>query len=435
MCFIALLLFFLRFVPFFTIVFLPQIYANKYSTKCLAKVTRVTLVSMGKTVSEILDRRSIKVLPDVASLEARAAKGPLRIYLGVDPTGTRLHLGHSIAMRLLNDFAEAGHEAIYLFGTGTVLVGDPSLRSEARELISEEEIQANIGTWKDQAQKIINLDNVDIKKNGDWITKLSLTDLIGLMSKVSAVQLFKRESFTRRLEEGNTVWYHETLYPMLQGYDSVVMDVDAEIGGTDQEFNMLMGRELQKKINNKEKWVIEVPMIVGTDGQQMSKTSGNCVWMDDTPEDTYGKLLSLPDEHIWDYLRLVTDVPLDEIAELKQAVDNGGNPKDAKARLAREVVTLLHSADAATNAEQAWQKQFSEGNLPDDIAEKQTATGEREVADLLTELDLASSKSEARRLLDQGGVKQNQTRVASETIDVKSGDVIQVGKRRFIKIQ
>jgi tyrosyl-tRNA synthetase len=394
----------------------------------------VTLVSMSKSIKEILERRSIKVLPDINGLERKATNSKIRIYLGVDPTGSRLHLGHTISMRILNDFAKAGHEAIYLFGTGTVQVGDPSLRSEARKLISDEVINKNIETWKVQASKIIDLDKVEIRQNGDWINKLNLSDMIQLMSKVSAVQLFKRESFTRRVEQGNTVWYHETLYPLLQGYDSVVMDVDAEIGGTDQEFNMLVGRELQKKINNKDKWVIENPMIVGTDGKQMSKSSGNCVWLDDKPEDIYGKLMRLPDEHIWEYLRLVTDVDLAEITQLKSDVENGGNPKVAKDRLAYEVVSFLHTDAAADEAKAGFKKQFSDGGLPDDIPKKSTELGERNLYELLVELELASSKSEARRLLEQGGVKQNQQKLSSEEITVSENDIIQVGKRKFIQI-
>ena len=213
------------------------------------------------------------------------------------------------------------------------------------------------------------------------------------------------------------------------------MDVDAEIGATDQEFNMLMGRELQKKINNKEKWVIENPMIVGTDGRPMSKSSGNCVWLDDSPEDIYGTLLSLPDEHIWQYLRLVTDIPIDEIDALENDVKNGANPKDAKSRLAREVVKMLHDENSAQSAELAWQKQFSKGELPDDIPTIEIKNGEWLIQNLLIELNLVESKSEGRRMLEQGGVKINQAKVVNETVAVSSGDIVQVGKRKFVKIK
>lgn len=265
----------------------------------------------------LLTRRVAKVLPDKAGLTKLMSDRKIRLYQGFDPTGARLHLGHSVGLRKLKEFAEAGHEVIFLFGTGTVLVGDPSLRDTARTFITEEDIEENIADWKRQAGKIIDFTKVKILKNGDWIGKLTIRDIINLGSKLSAVQLFKRESFTRRIKAGDTVWYHETMYPLLQGYDSVVMDVDLEVGGTDQEFNMLVGRELQKKMNNREKWVLTTPMIVGTDGRQMSKTSGNCVWLDDEPSEMFGKLMRLPDEHMWSYLELVTDVPMDEIKNLE----------------------------------------------------------------------------------------------------------------------
>lgn len=365
------------------------------------------------------------------------AKRKLRLYNGIDPTGSRLHLGHSIPLRKLREFADAGHHVTLLFGTGTVLVGDPSLRDSAREQIAADEIESNISGWKVQAAKILDFDKVKIVKNGDWISKLTLRDLIELGSKVSAVQLFKRESFTRRLARGDTVWFHETMYPLLQGYDSVVMDVDLEIGGTDQEFNMLMGRELQKKINNHEKWVMTVPMIVGTDGRQMSKTSGNCVWLDDTPEEMYGKLMRLPDEHIWSYLELVTNVPTEEIGELQKNIKAGGNPKDAKTRLAREVVTMYHSAKDADHAEEHFERLFSSGKAPrdNDLTEKKVKGGQWKVTELLVAIEAAPSKSQARRLLDQGAIALNGKKLDAEKVGIDDGSTLQVGKRGFYKLR
>ena len=239
-------------------------------------------------ITYILTRRVEKILPDKHKLEELMASRKIRVYFGVDPTATKLHLGHTVGLRKLQEFASAGHEAILLFGTGTVLVGDPSLRSQARKPITQDEIEANISTWKKQVSPIIDFDAVTLKQNGDWLLKLTFKDLVHIASHISAVQLFKRESFQRRIDAGNTVWYHETMYPLLQGYDSVAMDVDLEIGGSDQEFNMLIGRELLRKMKNKEKYVLTTPMILGTDGQQMSKTTGNCVWLDDTSGDMLG---------------------------------------------------------------------------------------------------------------------------------------------------
>jgi tyrosyl-tRNA synthetase len=384
---------------------------------------------------ELLTRRVARVLPDAKGLERLMDKRRIRLYNGIDPTGSRLHLGHTIPLKKIMEFARAGHEVKLLFGTGTVLVGDPSLREHARELIDESQIDKNIAGWKQQVSRIIDFKKVKIVKNGDWITKLTIKDIIELGSKVSAVQLFKRESFTRRIKAGDTVWYHETMYPLLQGYDSVVMDVDLEVGGTDQEFNMLMGRELQKKINGREKWVLTTPMIVGTDGRQMSKTSGNCVWLDDTPEDMYGKLMRLPDEHVWDYLELVTDIPVSELGDLKKQVAGGLNPREAKARLAREVVTIYHDARSAEAAEEHFDRLFRDGQLPVDIPEKKVRHAEWQTDALLVELGLAASKSEARRLIAQGAVRINQQKFDAETITPQAGDTIQAGKRKFVKIK
>ncbi len=380
---------------------------------------------------DILSRRVAKVLPDPKGLEKLMSKRKIKLYQGFDPTGTRLHLGHSVGLRKLMEFARAGHEVIFLFGTGTVLVGDPSLREHARELITEETIEKNITDWKKQAAKIVDFDKVKILKNGDWLTKLTIKDIIKIGSQISAIQLFKRESFNRRLEAGDTVWFHETMYPLLQGYDSVVMDVDLEIGGTDQEFNMLMGRELQKKMNNREKWVLETPMIVGTDGKPMSKTSGNCVWLDDEPSEMYGKLMRLPDEHIWQYLELVTDLDGAQIKKLESAND----PRAAKARLAREVVSIYHSKKAADEAASGFDSQFKKGELPDKIQEVQLATSNWQLDELLVKAGLTSSKSEARRLVAQGGVRLNQKKLETEEVKITRGDVLQVGKRKFVRIK
>ncbi|OGC67471.1 tyrosine--tRNA ligase, partial [candidate division WWE3 bacterium RIFCSPLOWO2_02_FULL_53_10] len=214
-----------------------------------------------------------------------------------------------IGLRKLMDFANLGHEVIFLFGTGTVLVGDPSLRDSGRKGITQEEIEKNIKDWKRQAAPLVDFEKVAIKQNGDWLVPLTLKDIIKIASNISALQLFKRDMFQRRLRRGDTVWYHETMYPLLQGYDSVVMDVDLEVGGTDQEFNMLIGRDLQRKMNNKEKYVLCTPMILGTDGKQMSKSSGNCVWLDDSPQDMFGKIMSMPDNQTVPYLTLVTNLP------------------------------------------------------------------------------------------------------------------------------
>lgn len=385
--------------------------------------------------NDLLARRVAKVLPSGDNLAKLMAKRKIRLYQGFDPTGTRLHLGHAVGLKKLMEFAHAGHEVIFLFGTGTVIVGDPSQRDSGRKLITQSEIDENIKDWQRQAAKIVDFNKVTIKRNGDWLLKLGIKDLVEIASNVSAVQLFKRESFQRRLDKSDTVWFHETMYPLLQGYDSVAMDVDLEIGGTDQEFNMLMGRELLKKMKNKEKYVLTTPMIVGTDGQQMSKSSGNCVWLDDSPSEMYGKLMRLPDSEIISYLTNVTDVPADDIKTIEADLKSGKNPKEAKVRLAIEVVSMLHSNSEAEKAAADFDAQFKDGAIPSNIPIIKLKSNKWEVVELLTEAQLVSSKSEARRILAQNGAKLNGQVLKDETISVDTDDVLQVGKRKFAKIR
>lgn len=391
-------------------------------------------------INQLLTRRTEKVLPSPEDLKDVLKKRKISLYFGVDPTATKLHLGHTIGLRKLQEFANLGHHAILLFGTGTVLVGDPSLRAEARKPITQEEIEQNISTWKQQVSAILDFDSVTIKKNGDWLLKLTYKDIITIASHISAVQLFKRESFQRRIEKGNTVWYHETMYPLLQGYDSVAMDVDLEIGGTDQEFNMLIGRELQRKMNNREKFVLMTPMILGTDGKQMSKTSGNCVWLTDTAEDMFGKLMSIPDEQIVPYMELVTDISLSRVKEVKTALSSGKlHPLDAKKELALDVVTQFHGVAGAKGAKENFEKTIQRGEVPSDIpmfkisALKEGAT----IVDLLEQSQSVSSRGEAKRLIEQNAVSTNQlpiTNVQFSMENLKQGDIIKAGKRKWIRL-
>lgn len=389
---------------------------------------------MSLNTDALFKRRVARVLPNEQSLNALIKQRKIKVYQGFDPTAPRLHLGHTIGMKKLMDFANAGHEVIFLFGTGTVMAGDPSLRDKPREPITEKQVDENIKNWQRQASLVVDFDKIKIKKNHEWLGKMTLGDIIELGSHVSAVQLFKRESFTRRLKAGNTVWYSETMYPLLQGYDSVFMDVDLEIGGTDQEFNMLMGRELQAKINKREKFVLVTPMIMGTDGQPMSKTSGNCIWLDDSPDEKFAKLMALHDDLIIEYLTHLTDMSLDSVGDYAKRLVKGENPRDIKKVMAHQVVAELHGTDAASNAQDNWVNQFSEGKLPDDIPSVQHQLGSVDISKLLVKTGLASSLSDARRLRQQGGVKLNGQTLSGSTVAIKDGDVLQAGKRRFVRI-
>ncbi|MDP2637315.1 MAG: tyrosine--tRNA ligase [bacterium] len=381
---------------------------------------------------DIVERQVVEVLPSKSGLLSLMEKRKVRLYLGVDPTGSNLHLGHAIALRKLQQFADLGHEAILVVGTGTVLAGDPSQRDTMRPKITEKEIKENIKTWKKQVGKVINFRKVKLVENGTWLKKLSLPEMLRIASQVSSVQLFHRDMFQKRIEKGDTVWTHELLYPLLQGYDSVALNTDVEIGGTDQTFNMLIGRELVRKMQNREKFVLILPMLQGLDGRIMSKTSGNTVNLMDEPNDMFGKLMTLRDELVMQYFELCTDVSKKEVGALQQQL----SPRDLKAKLAQTITTLYHGEKAATAAKEEFEKVFKGKELPTDIPEVNISEKEIELTELLVQLALASSKGEARRLVEQGGVK-----IAGEVqkdwnqrIPVQKGMVVQVGPRRFVRV-
>ncbi|MEA3344412.1 MAG: tyrosine--tRNA ligase [Patescibacteria group bacterium] len=386
-----------------------------------------------RNLKELLNRRVDQILPNKNDFEKVIKTKKIRVYLGIDPTNTRLHLGHTIALKKLQEFADFGQEAILIIGTGTVLTGDPSQRAKARKKISRQEVKENIKTWKRQAGKILDFSKVKVRYNGEWLLKLKLEDIINIASNISAIKLFQRDMFQRRIKQGETVWTHEALYPLLQGYDSVALDVDLEIGGTDQIFNMLIGRELQKKMNNREKFVLTTPMILGIDGQQMSKTSQNCVWIEDSAKDMYGKIMSMPDNAMFEYFELLTEVPLSEIEKLKK---DKTNPRDVKAMLAREIVTFYYGSKKAIDTEEEFKKVFEQGNLPKDIAEIKIKEKELSLLDLLVKIKLVSSKTKAKQLVLQGGVKiENEVQKDwQKIIKIKKGTIVQVGKRNFAKL-
>lgn len=389
--------------------------------------------------TELLSRRVEKILPTKNGLANLISQKKIRLYQGFDPTGAKLHLGHSIGLRKLMEFADAGHEVVFLFGTGTVLVGDPSQRDSARKLISQEEIDENIKDWKRQVGKIVDFSKVSIKQNGDWLIPLTLKDIINIASNISSVQLFKRESFQRRIERGDTVWYHETMYPLLQGYDSVAMDVDLEIGGTDQEFNMLVGRELMKKMKGKEKYVLTTPMILGTDGKQMSKTSGNCIWLSDTPEDMFGKLMSISDEQIIPYMELVSDIPLTRIGQVKSGISTGKlHPMDAKKELGIDVVSKFHGKNQAEAAKINFEKTIQGNQTPAEIPvfNLSSLSKDSTIIDLLEKSKMVSSRGEGRRLVDQKAVSVDQIQISDlrfKISEIKPGNIIKIGKRKWLK--
>jgi tyrosyl-tRNA synthetase len=345
-------------------------------------------------------------------------------------------LGHAVILRTLAKFQKHGHKVIFLIGDTTALVGDPSGRNKTRPVLTADEIDRNAKTYLDQVGKIIDTSTAEIRRNSEWLNKLSLPDLVKLAGQFTVAQLIEREDFKTRLESGIDLGMHELLYPIMQAYDSVVLKADVEFGGTDQRFNMLAGRALQKKMDQAPQQVVMGKLLVGTDGtNKMSKSLGNNIGVADAPADLFGKVMSIPDQLIIPYYELCTDIDEPVLHELTKTLAEGANPRDAKASLAREIVTIYHGAEKAVAAESAFNAQFRDKEMPADVAEATTKHGQRPVDELLTELGLAASRSEARRLLEQGGVRISGERVEKETVTVAAGDIIQVGKRRFVRIK
>lgn len=379
------------------------------------------------TPSELLTRAVAKVIPEDLAKAKLASGKKLRIYNGVDPTGSKLHIGHTVPLRKLQAFADAGHEVTFLIGSFTAMIGDPSGRDDARVSLSREQVEENFKTYKQQAEKVLDFSKVKVVYNHEWLEKLGGKELLHIASFFTKQQMEQRDMFVRREEEGNPIYISEFLYPLLQGYDSAHLDVDCELGATDQEFNMLAGRTLQKALGKREKFVLTVKIIEGTDGRKMSKTYDNCIYLEDEPNDMFGKVMSVKDELMALYFECCTDVPMDEVKEILK-----GSPRDAKARLAREIVTLYHGADAAKKAEAAFNKVFKDKGTPDDVPELKVKKGTA-LIDALVQGKLAPSKSEARRLIEQGGVSVDGTVVTSVDAKAAAG-LVKVGKRKFAKI-
>lgn len=379
---------------------------------------------------ELLQRGVEKIIPSKGELEALLKKRKIRLYLGIDPTAPKLHLGHTVALRKLQQFADSGHEAILIFGTGTILAGDPSQRDSARATITPQEIERNLATWKKQVEKIIDFSTVTVKYNGDWLLKLTLKDMITIASQVSAVQLFKRDMFQERLAKGDTVFMHETLYPLLQGYDSVALNTDLEIGGTDQEFNMLIGRELLKKMKGKEKYVLTVPLIMGTDGKPMSKTAGNCIWLTDSAKDMFGKLMRLRDDQIVTYMKLASSLPMNTVTDVEQQLKSKTiNPFEAKKILAINIVSDIHGKPQAKEAQRYFETTFQD-EKPEFSIEIQP---ESTLAGTIT--PTVGSSSEAKRLIRQGAVDVSGATIYDPTQKIHGGEEIKIGKKIFRKVK
>jgi tyrosyl-tRNA synthetase len=361
----------------------------------------------------------------------------LRIKLGVDPTRPDIHLGHAVLLRKLRAFQDLGHTVIFLIGDYTTKIGDPSGRSQTRPVLTDDEILANVQTYLDQVGQILDVDKLEIRRNSEWLSQLSFGDLLKLTSNFSVAQLTERDDFRNRLNTGQELALHELLYPVMQAYDSVALEAHVEFGGTDQLFNLMAGRSLQKKLGQRPQVVFVTELLVGLDGvKKMSKSLDNYISLTDEPVDMYGKVMSLPDNLIAPYYKLCTDIELAVIDELVKSLADGANPRDSKASLAREIVRQNHGEAEALAAEEAWNKQFREGGKPAEIDEFLVPRRNLSLIDLLVTAELVGSKSEARRLLEQGGVKlDDEVQAMDANPAFKTGQILQVGKRRYLKLR
>lgn len=391
-----------------------------------------------QSIPEILSRGVEQILPSQASLAAQMAERKLKLYMGIDPTGNDLTLGHSVALRKMQQFADQGHHVILLIGNGTVRIGDPTGRDTTRPELTDDTIQQNFQNWQAQASKVLNFDQIEVVHNGDWLDQLTYQDIVKLLARTTVQQLLERDMFQDRMKQGQPIYGHEVIYPMLQGYDSVHLDVDLEIGGTDQLFNMMMGRQLQKSINNRDKWVLTTPIINGTDGRKMSKSYGNYIALTEEAPQMYGKLMSIADDQIVPYFTLLTDVPMTEIEQIKQAMTNGDNPLQFKKQLAKIITAEYHDAGQASAAEQVFENTVQNQQIPEDLPTIKLTTPHQQVGQLLQTCLPEESNSQLRRLVEQGAValmpsEKKLTDFFAE-LEIQQGQVVKIGKRRYFKV-
>ncbi|NNF01016.1 MAG: tyrosine--tRNA ligase [Pyrinomonadaceae bacterium] len=366
---------------------------------------------------------------------------PLRVKWGADPTAPDIHLGHTVVMRKLKAFQDLGHTVIFLIGSFTGMIGDPSGKNVTRPPLSREEIDKNAKTYTTQAFKLLDPEKTELRFNSEWMDEFDAAGFVKLTSHITVAQILERDDFQKRMREEKPISMHELLYPLVQGYDSVALKADVELGGTDQTFNLLVGRSLQKEYEQEPQVIITTPLLEGTDGvEKMSKSLGNYIGIDEPASDMFGKIMSISDELMWRYYELLTDLGIDEINALKFKCEAGeSNPRDLKIDLAKEIIGDFHTEAEANLAEANFVNQFSKGNLPDEIEEMSVASQVWRIADLLTETGLAASKGEAKRLIKQGGVKVDEEKVAHAGIEVTTDSnrdmLLQVGKLKFMKVK
>ncbi|MCM3715005.1 tyrosine--tRNA ligase [Alkalihalobacillus oceani] len=390
-----------------------------------------------------LQRGVVEIIPEAdfrQKIEKSVVTGkPLKIKLGMDPSAPDVHLGHTVVLHKLRQFQELGHEIQMLIGDFTGRIGDPTGKSETRKQLTDEEVKKNAETYVEQYGKILDMDKAKLYYNSAWLKELTFEDVIKLAGNMTVARMLERDDFEKRYKSGQPISIHEFFYPLMQGYDSVAMESDIEVGGTDQKFNLLMGRHLQEAYGKDKQVALTLPLIEGLDGERkMSKSLGNYIGIDEAPNEMFGKAMSIPDELMVKYYKLATDLSMEEIEELERGLEDGSvHPRDAKMRLGATFVEMYHGKAEADEAVDYFKTVFQKRALPSDIPEAQW-TGDNPVwiVDLLVELKLLSSKGEARRMIQNGGVKINEEKVTDVQLQlqVEDGQVIQVGKRKFVKI-
>ncbi len=366
---------------------------------------------------------------------SEATGKPLRIKLGLDPTAPDLHLGHTVVLNKLRQLQELGHTVIFLIGDFTSLIGDPSGRNATRPPLTPEQIKANAQTYFEQASLVLDRDKTETRYNSEWSMALGADGMIRLASQYTVARMLERDDFKKRFQGNAPIAIHEFLYPLMQGYDSVALQADLELGGTDQKFNLLVGRELQKQAGQEPQCILTMPLLEGLDGvEKMSKSKGNVIALQDKPNDMFGKLMSISDELMWRYYELLSARSLDEINEFRRAAEAGRNPRDFKVLLGQEIVTRFHSSTAAQHALEDF-NQRAQGGIPDDIPEVQLSGAPLAIGALLKQANLVPSTSEALRNIEQGGVRIDGVKISDKNLKLEAGTyVVQVGKRRFARI-
>lgn len=386
-----------------------------------------------------LTRGTDEVLPDGGLESKLGQERPLVVKAGFDPTAPDLHVGHTVLINKMRQFQAFGHEVVFLIGDFTGMIGDPSGKNSTRPPLSREQVEANAATYEAQIFKILDPDRTRIEFNSSWMGEMDAAGLIRLASRHTVARMLERDDFRKRYDGGQPISIHEFLYPIVQGYDSVALKADVELGGTDQKFNLLVGRQLQQAFGQEPQVVMTTPLLEGTDGiQKMSKSLGNYIGITEAPGEMFGKIMSISDELMWRYFELLSFRSIDEIAGLKKQVEDGANPRDAKVELGLEIVVRFHGEDAANAARDEFAARFREGAMPDEIPECTLATegGRLGIAHLLRGAGLVSSTSEAFRMIEQGAVRIDGQRIEDRSLSLDAGTshVYQVGKRRFARV-